>query len=256
MTAGTDNAAEGPTGTGADLASKVFILRGDKKLVRHLSFAKAAGERPNSIRVLVGSKNGTALTLKNASFSRQYQRAIDKIATFYEIPEDDPLRKEMESTAGDFLAHYNLRTEPFKFERQGELKSIADVAFPNDPEGAETPSTPSSSLPGSIGPSAMLANGLVRGITYRSARNGHPALMQVRPWRGKGFNLSLENASFAQQYAKAVDAVANSLGMEANDPTRVLMLEAGQAFLKHYRLVTAAVTIPDVVVSQTPDKQS
>jgi hypothetical protein len=130
MTTSADNAADGPTEAGADLASKLFIVRGDKKLVRHLSFAKAAGERPNSIRVSVGTKNGTALTLKNASFSRQYQRAIDKIATFYEIPEGDPLRKEMESTAGDFLAHYNLRTEPFKFERQGELKSIGDGSIP------------------------------------------------------------------------------------------------------------------------------
>jgi len=255
MTGGTANTPDRPTKTGADRASKVFIVRGDKKLVRHLSFAKAAGERPNAIRVSVGSKNGTALTLKNASFSRQYQRAIDTIATFYEIPEGDPLRKEMESTAGDFLAHYNLRTEPLKFERQGELKSIGDVAFPNDAEGAEEHSTPSSSPPVQNGPSAMIASGLVRGITYRSPRNGQPALLQVRLWRGKGFSLSLENASFAQQYAKAVEAVAASLGIAANDPTRVQMLESGQAFLKHYRLVTAAVTIPDVVVFQNPDQQ-
>ena len=256
MTASSDNATDGPSEAGASLASKVFIVRGDMKLVRHLSFAKAAGQRPNSIRVSVGSKNGTALTLKNASFSRQYQRAIDKIATFYGIPEGDPLRKQMESTAGNFLAYYNLHTEPFKFERQGELKSIGDVAFPNDAEGAEEPPMPSSGPSVRTGPSAMLASGLVRGITYRSPRNGQPALMQVRLWRGKGFNLSLENASFAQQYAKAVDAVANSLGMAANDPTRIHMLEAGQAFLKHYRLVTAAVTIPDVVFSQNPDQQS
>jgi len=136
------------------------------------------------------------------------------------------------------------------------LKSIGDVAFPNDAEGAEAASTPSSSQSVRIGPSAMLTNGLVRGVTYRSPRNGQPALMQVRLWRGKGFNLRLENVSFAQQYGKAVDAVANSLGMAANDPTRVRMLEAGQAFLKHYRLVTAAVTIPDVVVSQNPNQQS
>lgn len=256
MSGSADNTTEGPSDAGANLASKVFIVRGDKKLVRHLSFAKAAGERPNSIRVSVGSKNGTALTLKNASFSRQYRRAIDKIATFYEIPEADPLRKEMESTASDFLAHYNLRTEPFKFERQGELKSIGDVAFPNDAEGTERPSPPSCSPSARKGPSAMLVNGLVRGITYRSPRNGQPALMQVRLWRGKGFNLTLENASFAQQYAKAVDAVANSLGMAANDPARINMLETGHAFLKHYRLVTAAVTIPDVVVSQNPNQQS
>jgi len=105
----TGNAVE-PTDDGADLASKVFVVRGDKKLVRHLSFAKAAGQRPNSLRISVGSTNGTALTLKNASFSRQYQRAIDKIATFYGIHADDPIRKEIESTASDFLAHYNLRT--------------------------------------------------------------------------------------------------------------------------------------------------
>lgn len=250
MTASVEDAADGPQGS--DLESKIFQIRGDKKLVRHLAFAKAAGKRPNTLRVVIGSTHGTSLTLKNSSFARQYRRAIDKIADSYAVPEGDPLRAEMEKTAGDFLAYYNLRTQPFRFAHQGEFVELDDVAFPSDAGIAETVAK---SAPTRKAPTAMQTNGLVRGVTFRSARSGQPALIQVNLWRGKGLRLSLENASFAMQYTKAVEAVADSLGMAPEDPMRAQLRETGQAFLKHYRLSTAAVTIPDVVV-QNPNQQS
>lgn len=252
MTATPENDADGSSETGSDLESKVFVMRGDKKLVRHLSFAKAAGKRPNTLRVAIGSAHDTALTLKNASFSTQYRRAIAIVADFHGIPENDPIREKMEETAAAFLEHYNLHTQPFKFERQGILRSIEDAAFPND-TNLEAGAGDRASLKT---PKAMTPDGLVRGVTYRSARSGQPALIHVRLWRGKGFSLSLENTSFAKQYAKAVAAVADSLGLTHDDPLRTQMQASGQAFLKHYRLATVAVTIPDVVVVQDPNQQS
>lgn len=250
MTGPADKAADGPSDE-SDLESKVFIDRDGKKLIRHLSFAKAAGKRPNSLRVLVGSTHGTALTLKNASFAIQYRRAVDLIAGFHGIPADDPLRREMEETAPAFLEHFHLHTQPFKFERNRVLVSIDDVAFP-DETSSETGAGASPALKA---PEAMTSNGLVRGITYRSAKQDAPAFIHVRLWRGKGFTLALENASFAKQYAKAVDAVANSRGLALDDPLRTRMHESGQAFLDHYRLATVAVTIPDVVVVKNPTQQ-
>lgn len=241
--------------TDLEIESKVFVMRGDKKLVRHLAFAKAAGQRPNTLRVSVGSAHGTALTLKNASFSRQYRRAVDMIADFHAIAQDDPLRDEMENTGPAFLEHYGLRTLPFKFQKQGELKTIEDAAFPINDSSTEGPKTPSDKS--TLGaPKALLPHGLVRGITYRPAQGAAPAVIHVRLWRGKGFSLSLENVSFANQYAKAVDAVADSLGIAVADPLRNRLHETGQAFLEHYELTTVVVTIPDVVVSKSPDKQS
>lgn len=238
-----------------EIESKVFVMRGDKKLVRHLAFAKAAGQRPNTLRVSVGSAHGTALTLKNASFARQYRRAIDMIADFHAIAQDDPIRDEMEKTGPAFLEHYGLRTLPFQFQKQGELKAIEDAAFPIDDGDAEKSKPPNGKS--KLGaPKALLPHGLVRGVTFRPARGADPALIHVRLWRGKGFSLSLENVSFAKQYAKAIDAVADSLGIAAGDPLRNRLHQTGQAFLEHYALTTVVVTIPDVVVMKNPDKQS
>lgn len=238
-----------------EIESRVFVMRGDKKLVRHLAFAKAAGQRPNTLRVTVGSAHGTALTLKNSSFSRQYRRAIDMIADFYAIALDDPIRDEMEKTGPAFLEHYGLRTLPFQFQKHGELKVINDAILPiedGDTRKAETPTAKAK-----LGaPKALLPHGLVRGVTFRPARGADPASLHVRLWRGKGFSLSLENVSFAKQYAKAVDSVADSLGIAVADPLRNRLHETGQAFLEHYELTTVVVTIPDVVVLKNPDKQS
>lgn len=256
MTSAAENAADAQPDPGSELESKIFVMRGDRKLVRHLTFSKAAGLRPNSIRVMIGTSVDTALTLKNASFAFQYNRAVEKVAAFYAIPEGDQLRTQMQNTAADFLAYYNLRTQPFKFEQHGNLRAIDDVASPIDAEGKGAPNTASEAPSAPKAPSAMLASGLVRGVTYRSAKGGHPPVIHVRLWRGKGFTLSLENASFAKQYATAVGAVADSLGLAPDDPQRARMQESGQAFLKHYSLTTAAITIPDVVVVQIPDQQS
>lgn len=255
MTSAADN-TDAPLDPRSELESKIFIMRGDRKLVRHITFAKAAGLRPNSLRVLIAASVDTALTLKNTSFAFQYSRAVDKVATFYSIPVGDQLRVEMEKTASEFLAHYNLRTLPLTFEQHGDVRVIADAAIPGDVEGQEALHMASGNLSSPMPPSAMLANGLVRGVTYRSAKNDQPPLIHVRLWRGKGISLSLENVSFAKQYAKAVDAVADSLGMAQDDPQRTQMRETGPAFLKHYSLTTAAVTIPDVVVVQIPNQQS
>jgi hypothetical protein len=231
-----------------DLESKVFIMRGNRKLVRHLGFSKAAGERPNSLRISVGSKHGTALTLKNKSFAGQYRRAVEAIAKHHGIPDGHPIRKAMEATSQDYLAYYSLRTQPFKFERQGDLRIIDDVAFPVEAEGAEARMEPPGGQSGPTAPQPMLLNGLVRGVTFRPAAGDHAAHIHVRRWRGKAFSLSLENVSFAVQYEKAVRAMADSLGLANDDPSRTLMLQSGPAFLQHYGLTTAPVTIPDVVV--------
>lgn len=231
-----------------DLESKVFVTRGKRKLVRHLGFSKAAGERPNSLRISVGSKQGTALTLKNKSFAGQYHRAIEKIANHHGIPEGHPIRNVMEATAQDYLAQYNLRTQTFKFERHGDLRIIDDVAFPVDAEGAEALREPSGDQSRSAPPQGMLPDGLVRGVTFRPAAGDRPAHIHVRRWRGKALFLSLENTSFAMQYEKAVRAMADSLGLPHDDPSRPLMHQSGPAFLQHYGLTTVTVTIPDVVV--------
>lgn len=256
MTSAAENTNAAPSDPRSQLESKIFIMRGDKKLVRHITFAKAAGFRPNSLRVMIGGAVDTALTLKNTSFAFQYSRAVDKVATFYSIPVGDQLRVEMEKTAREFLAYYNLHTQPAKFEQHGDFRVIEDVATPGSVEGQEVPHMASGGLPVAMPPSAMLANGLVRGVTYRSAKKDQPPLLHVRLWRGRGLSLSLENVSFSKQYAKAVDAVADSLGIAQDDPQRTQMRETRQAFLKHYSLTTASVTIPDVVVVQITNQQS
>lgn len=230
------------------LESKVFIIHGDRKLVRLLGFHKAAGERPNSLRVTVGAKHGTALTLKNKSFAAQYRRAIKIIAEHHGIAEGDPIREAMEATAHDFLAHYNLRTQAFKFERHGDVRVIEDVAFPIDAEGADARLEPSGRHSGSAPPQPMLPDGLVRGVTFGPATGCQAAHIHVRRWRGKALTFSLKNTSFATQYEKAVRAMADSLGLTHDDPRQALMLQSGPAFLQHYGLTTVSVTIPDVVV--------
>ena len=248
MTAADGPGDSTPQDLDQDLESKVFIMRGNRKLVRHLGFSKAAGERPNSLRISVGSKQGTALTLKNKSFAGQYDRAIETIAKHHGIPDGHPIRKAMEATAQDYLAHYNLRTQTFKFERHGDLRIIDDVAFPIDAEGAEADLERPSGQFAPTPPQAMLPDGLVRGVTFRPAAGDQVAHIHVRRWRGKAVSLNLENASFAVQYEKAVQAMADSLGLAHDDPNRTLMLQSGPAFLQHYGLTTAPVTIPDVVV--------
>jgi hypothetical protein len=248
VTAATEPSEDTPQDLDQDLESKVFIMRGNRKLVRHLGFSKAAGERPNSLRISVGSKQGTALTLKNKSFAGQYHRAIEKIAKHYGIPEGHPIRNAMEATAPNYLAHYNLRTQTFKFERHGDLHIVDDAAFPIDAEGTEALLEPSGGHSGSAPPKAMLPDGLVRGVTFRPAAGDQAAHIHVRRWRGKALCFSLENASFAVQYEKAVQAMADSLGLPHDDPSRALMHQSGPAFLQHYGLRTAPVTIPDVVV--------
>jgi hypothetical protein len=162
----------------------------------------------------------------------------------------------MENTASDFLGHYNLHTQAFRFERQGDLRVIEDVAFPMEDKGATLPLGASGGHSASQAPGAMLPTGLVRGITFGRESEKQPAHIRVRLWRGKGFILSLENVSFAQQYEKAVQAVAASLGIASDDPVRAQMLESRGTFLKHYGLATVSVTIPDVVVIPKPNPQS
>jgi len=248
VTARTGSSSNVPHDPDTGLESKVFIMRGNRKLVRHLGFAKAAGRRPNSLRISVGSKQDTALTLKNKSFAAQYLRAIETIAEHHGIPEGHPIRKAMKETANDYLAHYKLRTQPFKFERHGDLRIIDDVAFPIDGEGADVHMGSSGGQSGTTAPQAMLPNGLVRGVTFRPAAGDLPAHIHVRRWRRTALTLSLENTSFAVQYEKAVRAMADSLGLAQDDPSRTLMLQSGQVFLQQYGLTTVSVTIPDVVI--------
>ena len=63
-------AAEPSATSTADLETKIFVVRGGKKLLRHIVFAKEAGLRPNALRVTFGASHETAFTLKNASFAR------------------------------------------------------------------------------------------------------------------------------------------------------------------------------------------
>jgi hypothetical protein len=248
VTAGAGSSDSFPQDPDPGLQSKVFIVQGDRKLVRYLSFAKAAGERPDSLRVFATAKLDTSFTLKNKSFTAQYARAIETIAKFHGIPNDHPIREAMTATAKDFLAYYNLRTQTISIERNGERRTIDNVALPIDGEGAETDSPSPNSQVGARPPQAMLPGGLVRGVTFRSAVGNQPAHIHVRRWRGKALSFTLENVSFAVQYEKAVMAMADSLGLAIADPTRALMLGSGQTFLQHYGLATAPITIPDVVV--------
>lgn len=249
MTATTGPSNRTPQDLDQDLESKIFIMRGNRKLVRHLGFSKAAGERPNSLRISVGPKQGTVLTLKNKSFSVQYHRAIEMIAKHHGIPGGHPVREAMEATAQDYLAHYNLRTQTFHFERHGVLRIIDDAVFPIDGDGAAPRlKPPAGQASTKTTPQAILPNGLVRGVTFRPAAGDQAVSIHVRRWRGKALSLSLENASFAVQYEKAAQAMADSLGLAHDDPSRALMLQSGPAFLQHYGLTTAPVTIPDVVV--------
>lgn len=243
-----------PQDSDPDLESKVFIMRGNKKLVRHLSFSKEAGDRPNSLRISFGSKQGTVLTLKNKSFSAQYNRAVRHIAEHHGIPERHPIRNAMEATAPDYLAYYHLRTQTFRFERHGDLRTIDDVAFPIEYGGAETHFKRSGGRSSITPPPPMLPDGLVRGVTFRPATGDQAKHIHVRRWRGNALTLSLENTSFAVQYEKATRAMADSLGLAKDDPSRTLMAESGEAFLQHYGLTAVSVTIPDVVVNvQQPE---
>lgn len=239
------------------LATRVFTLRGERKLVSYIVYHKESGPRPQALRIQIGQTKRTSITLKNKNFYLQYQKAIDLIADFHSIPASSDIRKEMAATASDFLAVYGLETRTLTVAHGKRSRIVEHVAIE---VGPADPAVYADQNEQPVGDSLAAAsaqqrhhgtymmNGRVRGVTFRPRSGDKPAHIHVRPWRAKTASFSLENTSFSAQYARAIAVMVQSLALEPGDPLRVAMEQSGPAFLEYCNLTTQPVSIPDVAV--------
>lgn len=107
---------------------------------------------------------------------------------------------------------------------------------------------------------------LLRDLIFTPRSNAKPASIRVtlrRSNKAEGIKsketmFTLEKKSFAEQYSRAVAALADFRGIAADDPVRAEMEATADEFLRHFGLQTKIVTIVKVyeeVVFQTPAKQ-
>lgn len=229
------------------LPTRIFALRGGRRLVCNIVYHKASGKRPHALGVLSRQAKATSLTLKNKDFFAQYKRAVDAIADSMGIPSESPVRSEMEATATDFLAHYGLETQPIEVGEGANKVSVKNVVVEPADDGSRAASEPSQRALSTNHPAAFHSDGRVRGVTYKARHGAAPAQIHVRPRRGKLASFSLENTSFATQYAAAIAHLADALGLPRGDPLRTRMECSGDAFLRYYGLTTRPLSIDDVV---------
>lgn len=222
---------------------RVLALRDGKRLVRNLVYSKASGKRPHVLRVVRRFSTATDFTLQNKDFYAQYKRAVDAIAETLGIDLDAPLRAEMLATADDFLKYYELQIHTVEVGEGPHKLTIENVIVVTDAEGIKQVATS-----GAGHPELLVADGRVRGVTFKARRGMIPAHIHVRPGRGKSTSFNLENTSFSSQYAAAIAYMVNAFGLSPSDPVREKMEMSGEAFLRHYGLTTQPISIADAVV--------
>jgi hypothetical protein len=242
--------------------ARVFLIRGDKKFVRGLGFHAPAGKRVQALRVTFGKKKSTSISLQKTDFFVQYRRAVKLLADFFKVPPDDALRKQMEQTVGDFMDYYGLTTQTRLLQHKYGTALIDNVAVQLDHKPQSFEARQSKAEDNSAADAdaklrrrdPMWADGRVRGITFRPRTGVQGTAIHVRPQRGKAKTFSLERTSFSVQYKRAINCMADAIALAEDDPVRAQMLASGPAFLKHYKLATVAITIPDAVVMPESDE--
>jgi hypothetical protein len=99
---------------------------------------------------------------------------------------------------------------------------------------------------------------LVRHVDFRKRCNKRPAVISVRFGAGNkalATTFSVEGKNtFASQYKRAIDAMADFHGIPADSPVRQQMEATGGDFLLHYGLMVRMVTVThEALVDAEPD---
>ena len=99
----------------AGLRAQVFH-DGDKGM-RGITFMRCAGPRGDCLYVTVLDEHGkrkarTSYSLKGASFLSKWELAVQNVAEYYGISQNDPIYEDMMASAGAFLDRYNLTLVP------------------------------------------------------------------------------------------------------------------------------------------------